>query len=84
MENEELVKKVYLSSVEDPNRRERPLGRWEDWVKESLLLLFDLSLSGRADPLTKGKQLLLWGYLTGSSCHFFFFFFFFLLARVHW
>ncbi len=33
MENEELVKKVYLSSVEGPNRRERPLGRWEDKVK---------------------------------------------------
>ncbi len=30
---EEFVK-VYLSSVEGPNRRGRPLGRWEDWVKE--------------------------------------------------
>ncbi len=30
MENEELVKKVYLSSVEGPNRRGRPLRRWED------------------------------------------------------
>ncbi len=27
-------KKVYLSSVEGPNRRGRPLGRWEDRVKE--------------------------------------------------
>ncbi len=34
MENKELVKKVYLSSVESPNRRGRPLGRWEDRVKE--------------------------------------------------
>ncbi len=34
MENEELVKKVYLSSIEGPNRRGRPLGRWEDRVKE--------------------------------------------------
>ncbi len=34
MENEEFVKKVYLSRVEGPNRRERPLGRWEDRPKE--------------------------------------------------
>ncbi len=34
MENEEFVKKVYLSSVEGPNRRGRPLGRREDMVKE--------------------------------------------------
>ncbi len=34
MENEELVMKVYLNSVEGPNRRGRPLGRWEDRVKE--------------------------------------------------
>ncbi len=34
MENEEFVKKVYLSIVGGPNRRGRPLGRWEDWVKE--------------------------------------------------
>ncbi len=34
MENEEFVKKVYQSSVEGPNRWERPLGRWEDKVKE--------------------------------------------------
>ncbi len=34
MENEEFVKKVYLGSVEGSNRRERPLGRWEDKVKE--------------------------------------------------
>ncbi len=34
MENEESVKKVYLSSVEGPNRRGRPLGRWEDKVRE--------------------------------------------------
>ncbi len=33
-ENEEVVKKVYLSSVEGPNRRGRPLGSWEDRVKE--------------------------------------------------
>ncbi len=34
MENEEFVKKAYLSSIEGPNRRGRPLGRWEDRVKE--------------------------------------------------
>ncbi len=34
MENENFVKKVYLSSVEGLNRRGRPLGRWEDRVKE--------------------------------------------------
>ncbi len=34
MKNEEFVKKVYLSSVEGPNRRRRPLGRWEDKVTE--------------------------------------------------
>ncbi len=33
MENEEFVK-VYLSSVEGMSRRGRPLGRWEDKVKE--------------------------------------------------
>ncbi len=25
---------MYLGSVEGTNRRGRPLGRWEDWVKE--------------------------------------------------
>ncbi len=30
----EFVKKVHLSSVEGPNRRGRPLGRWEGRVKE--------------------------------------------------
>ncbi len=34
MEIEEFVKKVYLSSVEGPNRRGRLLGRWDDKVKE--------------------------------------------------
>ncbi len=35
MENEESVKKTYYqSSVEGPNRRGRPLERWEDEVKE--------------------------------------------------
>ncbi len=34
MGNEEFVKKVYLSNVEGTNRRGRPLGRWEDRVKE--------------------------------------------------
>ncbi len=29
-----FVKKVYRSSVEGLNRRGRPLGRWEDKVKE--------------------------------------------------
>ncbi len=32
--NEEFVEKVYLSCVEGTNRRGRPLGRWEDRVKE--------------------------------------------------
>ncbi len=35
MENEEFIK-VYLSSVEGPNRRGRPLGRWEDKLKENV------------------------------------------------
>ncbi len=34
MENKEFDEKVYLSSVEGPSRRERPLERWEDRVKE--------------------------------------------------
>ncbi len=34
MESKEFVKKVYLSSVEGPNRRGRPHGRWENRVKE--------------------------------------------------
>ncbi len=34
MGNEEIVKKVYLGSVEGTNRRGRPLRRWEDRVKE--------------------------------------------------
>ncbi len=33
MDNEEFVK-VYRSSVGGPNKRGRPLGRWEDRVKE--------------------------------------------------
>ncbi len=34
MGNEEFVKKVYLSSVGGTNRRGRPLGSWEDRVRE--------------------------------------------------
>ncbi len=34
MGNEEFVKRVYLSSVEGTNRRERPLGKGKDKVKE--------------------------------------------------
>ncbi len=34
MGNEEFVKKVDFNSVEGTNRRGRPLGRWEDRVKE--------------------------------------------------
>ncbi len=34
MVNEEFVKKVHQSSVNDTNRRGRPLGSWEDRVKE--------------------------------------------------
>ncbi len=33
MENKEFVK-VHPSSVEGPNRRRRPLGRWKDRMKE--------------------------------------------------
>ncbi len=33
-ENEEFVKNVYHSSVEGPNRKGRPLGRWKAKVKE--------------------------------------------------
>ncbi len=36
MENEEFVKKLYLSSDEGSSRRGKPLGRWEDRVKEYL------------------------------------------------
>ncbi len=36
MENTEFVKKVYLSSVEGPNRKERPLRRWEERVKKNV------------------------------------------------
>ncbi len=36
IENKEYVNKVYLSSVEGPNRRRRPLGRWEDKVKKHM------------------------------------------------
>ncbi len=34
MENEEYVKEVYQSTVEGPNRRGRPLGRWDEKVTE--------------------------------------------------
>ncbi len=34
IERMELVKKLYPSSDEGPNRRGRPLGRWKDRVKE--------------------------------------------------
>ncbi len=34
LEKEELVKKLYQSSGEVPNRKGRPLGKWEDKVKE--------------------------------------------------
>ncbi len=34
MENQEFIKKVYLSRVEGPNRSGRPLGRWKDRVKK--------------------------------------------------
>ncbi len=34
MESDEFIKKVYLSRVEGPSRRGRPLERWEDRVKE--------------------------------------------------
>ncbi len=36
MENEEFVKKVYLSNVEGPSRKEGPLGRWKDRMKKYL------------------------------------------------
>ncbi len=34
MENQEFVKKVYLTNVESPSRSGRPLGRWKERVKE--------------------------------------------------
>ncbi len=34
MGNEDFVRKVYLVNVEGTNRMGRPLGRWEDRVKE--------------------------------------------------
>ncbi len=34
MNSEEFVKKVYVSEIEGPSRRGRPLGRWKDRVKE--------------------------------------------------
>ncbi len=34
MEDKEFVKKMYQSNVEGPNRRGRPLGRYEDKVRE--------------------------------------------------
>ncbi len=36
MENEEFVLKEYWITTEGPNRRGRPLRRWEDKVKEYL------------------------------------------------
>ncbi len=33
-EDEEFVKKVYVSEIEGPSRKGRPLGRWKDKVKE--------------------------------------------------
>ncbi len=34
MNNEEFVRKVYVSEIKYPSRRGRPLGRWKDRVKE--------------------------------------------------
>ncbi len=34
MKSEEYVKKVYVSDVEAPNSRGRPLGKWKNRVKE--------------------------------------------------
>ncbi len=34
MKSEEFVKNVYVSEIEGPSRRGRPLGRWKDRVKE--------------------------------------------------
>ncbi len=34
MNNEEFVKIVYVSEIEDPGRRGKPLGRWKDGVKK--------------------------------------------------
>ncbi len=42
IKNEKFVKKVYLGSVEGPNRRGRPLGRWEDRVKEDVNGTFEI------------------------------------------
>ncbi len=37
MNTEDFAKKVYVSEIEGPNRRGRPLGRWKDRVKEYVL-----------------------------------------------
>ncbi len=34
MRIEEFVKKVYVSEITSSNRRDRPLGRWKDKVKD--------------------------------------------------
>ncbi len=34
MNNEKIMKKVYVSKTEGPDRRGRPFGRWKDRVKE--------------------------------------------------
>ncbi len=34
MNSEEFVKQVYVSEIEGPGRRGRPLGRWKDGVKK--------------------------------------------------
>ncbi len=36
MNSEEFVKKVYVIEIKCPNRRGRPLGRWNDRIKESM------------------------------------------------
>ncbi len=36
MKSKELVRKGYVSEIEDSNRRGRPLGRWKDRIKEDM------------------------------------------------
>ena len=37
--SKEFVKKVYVSEIEDPMRRGRPIVRWKDRVKEHMQLV---------------------------------------------
>ncbi len=78
MENEEFVKKVYLSSAEGPNRKGWPLGRREDRVKE---YVSERGVRGNGLQLTRRECMdrerwrsaccdhLLWGMLLKGARH---------------